>query len=143
MTRNEFRDLVYKTFIAGWGSETIYTFENEQFVPPEPATPGSPRAGTPWVRLSVRHSESRQKTLGPVGRRKFEHKVRLVLQIFTVPNTGLKRSDQLAQKFFEIFDEDLGRATVFGGETAYRERGTAEGWQMSEAWVDYTYDETR
>lgn len=143
MTPNEFRDRVYKLFIAEWLNGVGYTFDNEKFTPPDPADPAVVAAGTPWVRLSVRHSGSRQKTLGPVGRRKFEHSARVILQIFTVPNTGLKRSDQLAQDFIEIFDEDMGRNDVFGGESAYRELGTAEGWQMSEAWVDYTYDETR
>lgn len=143
MTRNEFRDRVYKTFITGWTNGVLYTFDNEKFDPPDPADPSVVRAGTVWVRLSVRHNNSRQKTLGPVGRRKFEHEARVILQIFTVPDTGLKRSDELAQLFFEIYDEDMGRLDVFGGESAYRERGTAEGWQMSEAWVDYTYDETR
>ena len=143
MTRNEFRDRVYKTFITGWNNGVLYTFDNEKFFPPDPSDPAVVRAGTPWVRLSVRHSGSEQKTLGPVGQRKFEHEARIILQIFTVPDTGLKRSDELAQLFFEIFDEDMGRNDVFGGKSAYRERGTAEGWQMSEAWVDYTYDETR
>lgn len=143
MTRNEFRDRVYKTFISEWSNGVIYSFDNEKFNPPDPADPAVVSAGTPWVRLSVRHFNSSQKTLGKVGQRKFEHEVRVILQIFTVPNTGLKRSDELAQVFFEIFDEDLGRNDVFGGESAYRELGTAEGWQMSEAWVDYTYDETR
>ncbi len=143
MTRNEFRDAVYKAFIAGWTNGILYTFENENFEPPEPPTPGSFKNGTPWVRLSVRHNNIQQKTLGPIGSRKFEHEARVILQIFTVPNTGMKLSDQMAQLFLEIFDDDLGSTTVFGGPSAYRERGTAEGWQMSEAWVDYTYDETR
>jgi len=141
MTRNEFRDRVYKTFIAGWGTTTPYAFDNENYEPPSPDK--SPNSGTPWVRLVVRHADSNQATLGPVGSRKFEHEARLILQIFTVPNTGLQRSDELAQLFFEIFDEDMGRNDVFGGHSSYRERGTAEGWQMSEAWVDFTYQETR
>lgn len=145
MTRNEFRDLVYKTFMTRWdaGPVSIYTFDNEKFTPPDPTDPLVPNSGQRWVRLSVRHSESSQKTMAPVGRRKFENTARVILQIFTVPNTGVKDSDELAQIFAECFDKDLGRGDVFGGESSYRERGTAEGWFMSEATVTYTYDEIR
>lgn len=146
MTRSEFRDLVYKTFMAHWdvGPVSIYTFENEHFVPPiTPANPGAPMTNKPWVRLCVRHSDARQKTLGPVGARKFEHEARVILQIFTAPNTGVKSADALAQAFTECFDTDLGRGDVFGGESSYRERGTADGWFMAEASVTYTYDEIR
>ncbi len=142
MKRNEFRDRAYKTFISGWGVVTPFGFDNEKFDPPQPPTKGS-QEGVPWVRLTVRHQNTEQISLGPVGFRKFEHQASLILQIFTVPNTGMKKSDELAQLFFEIFDEDMGRNDVFGGESSYRERGTAEGWQMSEARVEYTYHETR
>lgn len=141
MTRSEFRDLVYKTFMAHWdvGPISIYTFENEHFVPP----PNSVNFPTFWVRLCVRHSDARQKTLGPVGARKFEHEARVILQIFTAPNTGVKAADVLAQAFTECFDTDLGRGDVFGGQSSYRERGTADGWFMAESSVTYTYDEIR
>lgn len=145
MTKNEFRDLVYKTFMAHWdvGPISLYTFDNEKFTPPDPDAPLAANVGKRWVRLVVRHSESQQKTLGPVGRRKFENTARVILQIFTVPNTGVKDSDELAQAFAECFDTDLGRGDVFGGESSYRERGTAEGWFMAEATATYTYDEIR
>jgi hypothetical protein len=145
MTPNEFRSLVYTSFMAVWdvGPVSIYTFDNEKFTPPDPADPTVANEGICWVRLVVRHGDSQQKTLGPVGRRKFENSARVILQIFTVPNTGMKDSDALNQAFKEVFDTDLGRGDVFGGQSTYRERGTAEGWQMSEATVSFTYDEIR
>lgn len=148
MTPNEFRDIVYKAFLAHWEFlpgefRSIYTFDNEKFEPPSTTSVLNGFAGTPWVRLSVRHGDSRQKTLGPVGARKFEHQARVILQIFTVPSTGIKKADELNQAFQECFDTDLARGDVFGGESSYRERGTADGWYMAESSVTYTYDEIR
>lgn len=145
MNRNQFRDLAYKTFMARWdiGPVSIYTMDGEKFTPPDPTNPAAANTGINWVRLLVRHSEIQQKTLAKVGRRKFEHTARVILQIFTVPNKGMLASDDLAQIFHETFDEDMGRGDVFGGAATYRERGTAEGWQMSEATVTFTYDEIR
>lgn len=145
MTPNEFRTLVYQKFMEHWdiGPISIYTFDNEKFTPPDPESPLTANSGKRWVRLCVRHSDSHQKTIGPVGSRKFEHTARVVLQIFTVPNTGTKDADELNQEFQECFDTDLARGDVFGGESSYRERGTAEGWYMAEATVTYTYDEIR
>lgn len=146
MTPNEFRDLVYKTFMTHWnvGPISPYTFDNEKFTPPDqPSDPSKPLRNQRWVRLVVRHSESRQKTIGPVGSRKFEHTARVILQIFTAPNSGTKDADELNQAFQECFDTDLARGDVFGGESSYRERGTADGWYMAESSVTYTYDEIR
>ena len=134
MTPNEFRALVYNSFITGWGTRSPFTFDNEQWDPPE---------GQNWVRLTVRHGNRRQKTLGRTGNRKFERDARVLLQIFTLPNKGLTSADDLAQAFFEIFEgSNLGNE-VFAGETDYRERGTAEGWAMAIASADFTYDEIR
>lgn len=133
-TPNEFRELIYSTFQTGWGSLTPFTFDNEQWDPPD---------GTPWVRLVVRNGTRRQKTLGRVGNRKFEREARVILSIFTLPNTGQTLADELSQVFLNLFEgADLG-VNVFAGETDYRERGTAEGWAMAEASADFTYDETR
>jgi len=133
-TPNEFRGLIYSTFQAEWGSLTPFTFDNEQWDPPD---------GIPWVRLVVRNGTRRQKTLGRVGNRKFEREARVILSIFTLPNTGQVLADELSQVFLNLFEgADLG-VNVLAGETDYRERGTAEGWAMAEASADFTYDETR
>jgi hypothetical protein len=145
MTRNEFRERVYQAFKAHWETTDLspYTFENEKFTPPSTDLPLQPNSGQRWVRLSVKHGESIQKTLGRVGTRKFENSARVIMQIFTVPNSGMFDCDELAQGFTDTFSTDLGRNDVFGGQSAYRERGTANGWQMAEASADFTYDEVR
>ncbi len=133
-TVSEFRALVYSTFITGWGVTSLFTFDNEQWDPPQ---------GVSWVRLSVRNGNRRQKTLGRVGNRKFEREARVILQIFTLPDTGLKAADDLEKVFHDLFEGANLGPNIFAGETDYRERGTAEGWQMAEATADFTYDETR
>lgn len=146
MTPNEFRALVYTKFMEKWdvGPISLYTFDNEKFTPPDTQGVDEPwLRNKRWVRLCVRHADSRQKTIGPVGSRKFEHTARVVLQIFTAPNSGTKDADFLNQAFQECFDTDLARGDVFGGESSYRERGTADGWFMAESSVTYTYDEIR
>lgn len=133
-TVNEFRDLIYSTFQTGWGNLSPFTLDNETWSPPD---------GIPWVRLVVRNGTRRQKTLGRVGNRKFEREARVILSIFTLPNTGQTLADSFQKVFHDLFEgADLG-TNVLAGETDYRERGTAEGWAMAEASADFTYDETR
>ena len=145
MTPNEFRTLVYQKFMEHWdiGPISLYTFDNEKFTPPDPESPLTANSGKRWVRLCVRHSDSRQKTIGPVGSRKFEHIARVVLQIFTVPNTGTNDPHGLNRALPERFHTNLTRRDACRGQSSYRERGTAEGWYMAEATVTYTYDEIR
>jgi hypothetical protein len=144
MTPNEFRQRVYLALQATWdvGPLSPYSFDGEKYEPPTP-TDGDLQSGEAWVRLIVRHGGSSIKSFGPVGRRKFENQATVLLMIFTVPNTGTLVQDNLNQAFVNTFSRDLGRKDVFGGETNYRERGTAEGWQMAESTADFTYDETR
>ena len=141
MTRNEFRDRVYKTFMTGWATAyptMTYCFDNESFDPPSLEDPESC-----WVRLSVKHNGYKRINLAPVGQRKFEHSAEVVLQIFTVPNTGTKLPDEIGQAFSELFDTDLGRDDVFEGEGSFRERGQDEGWNMATVKAMFTYQEIR
>lgn len=141
MNRNEFRDRIYKTFATGWATAyptMTYCFDNEAFDPPSLEDPTSA-----WVRLVVRHRGFKRINLAPVGHRKYEHTAEVILQIFTVPNTGTQRPDEIGQAFSELFDRDLGRDDIFDGEGSFRERGQAEGWNMATATAEYTYQEIR
>jgi hypothetical protein len=141
MTRNEFRDRVYKAFIAGWATaypNMPYNLDNEAFTPPSLEDPESV-----WVRLVVRHQGYKRINLAPRGQRKYEHSAEVILQIFTVPNTGTQSADEIGQAFSDIYGEDLGRDDIFDGEGSFRERGQAEGWNMATATAKFTYQEIR
>ena len=55
-------EAIYGQFITAWADRTPYTFANEKFKIGDVSA---------WARLSIRHEESGQETLGPPGNRKF------------------------------------------------------------------------
>ncbi|UFK26767.1 structural protein [Roseobacter phage RDJL6] len=136
-TLSEAREAIYQQFVNAWGSETPFTFDNEDFKPPK---------DEPWVRLVVRHEGGEQETLGPVGNRKFARTGRVLIQVFAVEDAGTDRTDELLTLARNAFEGvTLAGTTVrFHGVTV-REVGSApkEKWFQSIVDAPFEYDETR
>ncbi|AKQ75856.1 tail terminator [Roseobacter phage RDJL Phi 2] len=136
-TLTEAREAIYLAFTTAWGSETDFTFDNEDHKPPK---------DQPWVRLVVRHEGGDQETLGPVGNRKFSRTGRVLIQVFTPENSGTARTDELLTLARNTFEGvTLAGTTVrFHGVTT-REVGSShrEKWFQSIVDAPFEYDETR
>ena len=136
-TLTQAREAIYLAFTTAWGSETQFTFDNEDFKPPK---------DEPWVRLAVRHENGEQETLGPVGNRKFERTGRVLIQVFAVEDAGTERSDELLTLARNTFEGvTLAGTTVrFHGVTV-REIGSTKKDKWFQTLVDapFTYDETK
>lgn len=89
------RNALYDAFAAGWTNGVAYFLGNEGSDPP-------PR--TDWVRVNVQHNASAQDTLGGIGNRKFDRLGLISVQIFTLPDQGQERADQLVQDVRAIFE---------------------------------------
>lgn len=112
------RESIYQRFATDWGVTSDYTFDNEDFTPPE---------DTPWVRLVVRHTSSNQVSLGSSGNRKFDRDGLVFVQVFTPLDQGSAVADALVEKVLEIFEGktiDLIRFT----DVTPREVGPMDGW---------------
>ena len=130
-TINEVRELVYQTFVTGWGTTTDFTFDNEKFDPPNDAS---------WVRLSVRNTVSNQESLGAVGNRKFQRDAIIFTQIYDLANSsGLLNLDTLGELVRTIFEGKTLSSQAYTTNTLLREVGTEGAWFVLIAETNLTY----
>jgi len=130
------RELLYERFAAAWTfGVTTYCFDNETFDPPVEGT---------WARVSVRHLDSSQESLGKAGTRRFNRRALLFVQLFAKLNAGVKDLDDKTQVVRTAFEgarinsagEDIRMNAVGVTEIG----PTDDGWYQYnvEAAVDYT-----
>lgn len=135
-TLNEAREAMYQALYSAWSGTTPIQFDNEDYDPPR---------GGEWARLTVRHQDSGQDTLGAKGNRKYERSGIAWTQVFVPKNTGTARADVLATLARETFEgERLAGTTVYFTDVIVREVGaTDDGWYQVNVEANFTYHETR
>lgn len=148
MTPQQAREAIYECFEAGWltgppvepgGDPTAllpYTFDNEKFDTP---------AG-PWVRLSVRHLDRRQVSLGGPGNRKFECEALVIIDYMEPPGHGVRATDGYLKTAADLFDaRRIAGTTIRFGAAIPRERGLIENetWWAANAQVPFWYEEVK
>ena len=102
-TLAEAKQAITDRFITAWEGKTLYTTENTGFSEPEDKT---------WVRLTVRHKEGGQVSLGRVGNRRYDRKGIIAVSVFTPMEQGTSEADELSQFALELFE-----GTRFNGVT--------------------------
>lgn len=134
-TLTEARTAIYTRWIANWlEADAKYHFDNEEFIKP---------TNLPWLRVSVRHRDSNQDTLGRKPNRKYKRDGSILINIFTVPGKGTKVSDSLVQSARTIFEgETFSGVTV--DDVSNREIGlTDDKWYMVVVEAFFSYYETK
>lgn len=105
----EAREAVYEAWTDGWGTTTLFVFENEQFK--EPA--GTP---VPWCRVSFRNLDGYQHTLGGIGHRLYNRDAKVYVQVMAPVNKGMHAGSELAQQARALFEGvRIGELVGFGG----------------------------
>lgn len=131
-TLNEAREAIYQRFVDNYVA-TVFTFENEDFDPPE----------TAWVRLSVRGNVGGgQETLGAPGGRKFRRRGIIVAQVYTPLNQGLQQGDQLGQSIRAIFEAE-GFSDIDANDGLVRESPPRDDFFVHIVEVFFEYEETK
>lgn len=132
-TQNEAREAVYQEFVTGWGVLTPYVFDDEPF---------DPEQIDEFVRLTINHLPSAQRTLGSVGNRRFTRNAIVFIQVFTAAGQGTKRSDQLTITARDIFEGRSFGGLSFSSVNSRRVGPDGKFYQaLIEAFFDY--DETK
>lgn len=133
------REAMYQAFVDVWDPvggplKSAYTFDNEQFDPPTDAS---------WVRMTVRHNDSDQNTLGRKGNRKFGRPGSVLIQVFTPTDTG-RSVDALADDARDIFEGNAlaGTTVRFYGATV-REAGKDGKWDLTIVEAPFDYEQTK
>lgn len=137
-TRNEAREAIYQHFVDNWADRTPYFFGNEE-------VQDSDLAGVVrWARLTVRHTESEQETLGNKPNRRFKRQGRLFVQVFTSAEEGEKQLDVLVEAVEEIFEAiTLRDCTIYFLAATSREDGQDGKWYRMTVSVPFWYEQRK
>ena len=134
-TINEARGAIYGAFVTGWGATSVYTFDNEQYDPPDQ---------TAWARVTVRHTDRQQESLGPLLGRKFESEGSVFIQCFAPLDSGAATADTLAQVAQGIFEgKTLSPESIRFTSSAIREIGADDDWYQVNVEATFTYTTTK
>lgn len=137
LTQAQAREAVYSHWQTQW--ETLqpgvpYYFENE-IVVPEPTTT--------WARVTLRHLDSVQHTLGLAGSRQFRREASVWVQLFAPLDAGMASIDALVADVRSIFEgvnvDDIDPA----GASRVQEIGSDGKWYEVVVVSPVTYYETR
>lgn len=135
-TLSQARERIYLTFKEDWGTTSPFVFDGEKFKTPSPSSS--------WVRVSIRHNEGSQDSLGGVGARKFKRGGSVFIQCFTPLDRGRDASDTLADAARDIFEgKTLGTEAVTFTDVIIREIGPDEGWYQTNVEAIFNYTETK
>ena len=97
-TEVEAREAIYDRMIASWDTTlAVFTLAPKSFNPPAEAN---------WVRLSVTHNDSQQRSLaGPLtGSRKFVRIGEITMQVFTPIDDGMLPNDVVVRAGRTLFE---------------------------------------
>lgn len=137
-THNEAVEAIFKKFLTDWASTTPVVLDEEAYAGPTRSS---------WVRLSVRHTDGQQDTLGASGTRKFARYGIVFVQVFTPANSGRRAGDLLAQQARAVFEGvpgssfDVQTLRFYGGRIL--EQPTDGGWAQQNVEVPFEYDEIK
>ncbi len=134
-TLNEAKEAAYQRFVDNFTGVALarIAFDNEEFE--EPATGD-------WVRLTIRSRGRAQDTLGKVGNRRFRSAASVLVQVYTLVNTGVKQSDALVKEAADIF-EGVSFSGLDFQSAEVRETGPDGRWYQSVVEAEFEYDEIK
>jgi hypothetical protein len=127
-------EAVYQRWADNWSEVTaVSTFEDEEFEEPNNAS---------WLRLSVRHLDRAQNTLGKSGNRIFRTPALVMIQVYTRTNTGVQSAHTLSKTAADIFEAESFSGLDFGAATT-RESVVDGKWKQWLVEIPFDYDETK
>lgn len=136
-TQNEAREAVYGLFDTDWASRTPYHFDNDK--------PGfDEQTVDAWARVSMRHNDAGQETLGGSGNRKFARRGSVFVQVFVKTNTGTATMDGHTDAARAIFEGvRIAGTTVRFLDVIVRETGPDGKWYQAVVEAQFEYDEIK
>lgn len=136
-TMNQAVEAMYQAWDTGWASRTPYHFDNEE--------PGfDTKTATEWARVSVRHNDGGQETLGGPNNRRFARRGSVFVQVFVKTNTGTATMHGHAQAARAIFEGTrIAGTTVRFLDVIVRETGPDGKWYQTVVEAQFEYDEIK
>lgn len=136
-TMNAAVEAMYLTWDTGWASRTPYHFDNEE--------PGfDTKTADAWARVTVRHNDGGQETLGRSGNRRFARRGSLFVQVFVKTNIGTDTLHGHAAAARDIFEGTrIAGTTVRFLDVIARETGPSGKWYQATVEAAFEYDEIK
>lgn len=136
-TTPEAEDLVVKYFLADWGNTSPVFLEGENSKEPEDGS-------IEWCRLTIRHMNAGQETLGGQGERKFNRDALAIVQLFMPENQGKRLLSTRMQTVLTIFEGKriLGSSVRFN-TVRPQERGQDKKWLSANVEAEFSYTERK
>lgn len=109
MTHAEAREAVYGRFTEQWDGATPVAYDGSPgFTEPNPPTA--------WARVSVRHLESSQDTLGAATARQFRRQMSIIVQVFSPAVSSIAPLDTLVTAARAIWEgQTFNGISILGG----------------------------
>lgn len=107
------------------------------------ATP--PPATQPYARVTIRHLDGAQTTMGEVGNRRFSKFGNIFVQVFTPLSlkTGLTLLENLATIALGAFEGKVTPSGVWFRNAVIRESEPYQGWNQATVVANFLYDELK
>jgi hypothetical protein len=104
----------------------------------------APDAPATWVRLSIRHTASPQRTLGPLGtgQRRYDTLGLVFVQLFTPMGDGLLEADRISMVLVTALRGAVTTSGVKIKSVTAREIGADGAWQQTNITAEFEYHET-
>lgn len=104
-----------------------------------------PNSSHAWARVSIKHTQSDQKSLGLPGTRRFERWGYVTVQVFTPLSRGqgLSLSEQLVTIARNAFEGQTTPNAVWFRKVTVKEIGVDGPWENTNVIASFCYDEIR
>ena len=145
-TLTEARDDINTRFQTDWNSLSSAAAGYTPEIRWEGTEIGSlPDASLAWARVSIKHTQSNQMSLGSPGTRRFERWGYVTVQIFTPLSRGqgLSLSEQLATIARNAFEGQTTPKAVWFRRVTVKEIGIDGPWENVNVIAAFCYDEIR
>ncbi len=134
-TLSEAKQAVYLRFNTLFTGTSNVVFDNED-------PPFNVDDVSEWVRLTVRSIIRLQNTLGKTGNRRYRSGAIVFVQVYTLSNTGVQRSDTLTTEARNVFEGVSFSGLDFNNAVA-KETGPDGKWYQSMVEAEFDYDEIK
>lgn len=120
-------------WIAQW-TDTPFSLDGEQMTPPKEL---------PWARVSIRHDDSQQSSLGGIGARGFTRFGNVVVRLYTAFNRGSVQADDLVDRVREVLEGVTLPGPVWLQNAVAREGGIDGGAFVTTVQVDFFWEQQK
>lgn len=105
--------------------------------------PVKPANTTAWIRITVKHETANQASLQGEGRRRYERRGTLWVQLFTEIGKGLSESDVLTKVLQDALEGKYTPNGVWFRRVRVNEIGPGDGQYHVNVLADFVYDEVK